>query len=142
MRPRARRCSDEGGAVTVFFVLLVVAMVLVAGLVYDGGRLLAARREAQDAAQDAARAGAQALDIAAVRSGTTTLAPADAAAAARAWLASEGASGSVSVAGDTVSVSVRHPVRLALLALAGVPTRTVRAEASARIVEGVTGAES
>lgn len=133
---------DDRGSLTVYFLVMVLSLLLIAGLVFDGGRLLAARREVQDAAQDAARAGAQAIDVTAVRDGTTTLDQADAAAAARTWLSSEGEVGTVTVDADAVSVSVSRTVPLALLAAAGIPSRTVRAEESARIVDGVTGAES
>ena len=52
---RAQR--DERGAVTVFVLVLSVALILAAGLVIDGGAILAARREAIAAAQGALRAG-------------------------------------------------------------------------------------
>ena len=131
---------EERGSLTAFFVLLVVAFLLVAGLVYDGGALLTARRDVADAAQDAARAGAQAVDVAAVRAGTPTLAPDAAVTAARAWLAAEGHTGTVTVAGDTVTVTVTDTVQLTLLSLAGLSARTVSAVEQARIVSGVTEA--
>ena len=134
--------ADERGSLTVYFVVLSLSLLLIAGLVFEGGRLLAARREVQDAAQDAARAGAQALDVAALRDGTTTLDQADAAAAARAWLAAEGESGTVTVNGSSVTVSISRSVPLAMLAATGVTSRTVRAEETARIVDAVTGGES
>ena len=56
MRPRER------GSVTVFVVIFTIALVFVAGLVFDGGQILAARREASNVAESAARAGAQAID--------------------------------------------------------------------------------
>jgi Flp pilus assembly protein TadG len=136
------RPESDHGSLTVFFVLLVTTLLLVAGLVFDGGRLLAARRDAVDAAQDAARAGAQQIDPAAARAGDTRLAADAADAAAQAWLADEGHTGDVTVTADTVTVSVSREVPLALLALAGIPARTVSAMETARIVEGVTEADS
>ena len=55
-------CADERGASTVFIVLFTVAMLAVAGLVIDGGYALGAKREAMNSAEQAARAGADALD--------------------------------------------------------------------------------
>jgi Flp pilus assembly protein TadG len=130
----------ERGSLTAFFVLLVVAFLLVAGLVYDGGALLTARRDVADVAQDAARAGAQAIDVAAVRGGSPTLAPDAAVTAAHRWLAVEGHTGTVTVAGDTVAVTVTDTVPLTLLSLAGLSARTVSAVEQARIVSGVTEA--
>ena len=48
---------DEEGTVTVFVVGFMLALLLVAGLVIDGGNVLAARREAANVAESAARAG-------------------------------------------------------------------------------------
>ena len=137
-----RAARWERGSLTAFFVLFVVAVLLVAGLVFDGGALLTARRDVADAAQDAARAGAQAIDIATVRAGDTTLSPNEAATAARAWLATEGHTGTVVVTGDTVTVTVSDTVRLTLLPLAGISARTVSAVERARIVRGVTEADT
>ena len=62
------RMSDERGSITAFFAVLSVALILCAGLVLDGGRLLAERRTLSDLAAGAARAGAQAISIDALRS--------------------------------------------------------------------------
>jgi Flp pilus assembly protein TadG len=132
----------DRGSLTVFFALLVTGLLLVAGLVLDGGRLLAARRDVVDAAQSAARAGAQQIDPVAAHTGITTLAPDAARAAAEAWLADVGHRGDVTATDDTVTVAVSRDVPLALLGLAGIPSRTVYATETARIVEGVTEADS
>lgn len=134
--------NAERGSLTVFFVLLVGTLVVAAGLVFDGGRLLAARRDVADAAQDAARAGAQRIDPAAARTGTTTLDPDTARAAAHAWLTGHGHTGAVTVTADTVTVTVSRDVPLALLGMVGVASRTVTATETARIVEGVTEADT
>ncbi len=63
---RGRR--DEGGQVTAFVTMFMVALVFVAGLVVDGGRLIAAKRRADNRAEQAARAGAQAVSIDVIRS--------------------------------------------------------------------------
>lgn len=133
-----RRLECEDGSLTAYVVVLAATVVLVAGLVVDGGRLLAARRDAQHAAQSAARAAAQAIDLAALRDGQVRLSPADADAAARAWLGDHGYTGSVTVTGDTVQVRVRRTVPLRLLSAAGLPARTVEAAEQARAVQGVT----
>lgn len=53
--------TDEAGATLVMVALMMTAIVLIVGLVVDGGRSYAARRQAQNAADSAALAGAQAL---------------------------------------------------------------------------------
>ena len=59
MRIRERITADgEDGAASVFVLGLVVVLMIVAGLVVDGGRAVNGRAAAMDAAEQAARAGA------------------------------------------------------------------------------------
>ena len=127
---------SEHGAISVFVVVVTVAMVAVAGLVLDGGRLLAARREAQDIAANAARAGAQALDEEQLRAGRTVIDPTAGATAVARYLSQTAATGTSSVSGETVTVRVRMPVRMLLPFTGG--RRTVSATQRARAVQGVT----
>jgi Flp pilus assembly protein TadG len=138
-----RRWRDEQGSVTAFFAVITVALILCAGLVLDGGRLLAERRSLSDLAASAARAGAQAISIDDLRnSGASALDPTAAAEAARAYLTGEGETGDVLVAGDTVTVTVSHETPMVLLNLAGVAPRRVTATESARTVRGVEAEET
>jgi Flp pilus assembly protein TadG len=129
---------SDTGTISVFVVVVAVALIAVTALVLDGGRLLAARREAQDIAANAARAGAQALDEHRLRSGRRVL---DASASTRAvaeYLAQARASGTSRVTADRVTVSVRMPVRMLLPAIAGRGSQTVTATEQVRAVQGVT----
>jgi hypothetical protein len=138
----ARWRSDEG-SVTVFVVGLTLALMMVAGLVYDGGRILAARRQAHDLAGNAARAAAQAVDLDALRSGTPVeLDPPAAQVAAEDYLATTGHSGEVLVTADTVEVHVTITTPMVLLQLAGISERTVTASGEARLIRGITGPEA
>src|SRR2546423_1243861 len=60
---RARR-EEESGAVMIFVVLALVALMAMAAVVVDGGRAYAVRRQMQNAADSAAEAAARALDSA------------------------------------------------------------------------------
>lgn len=138
----ARRLREESGQVTPFVVVFVAALMLMAGLVIDGGLALAAKVRAIDEAQAAARAGAQALDLRAYRtSDTVVLDPARAAAAARSYLSSTGDSGQVRVSGDTVFVTVTIAQPTQILGLAGLHALTVTGSGTATAVRGVTGPE-
>jgi hypothetical protein len=128
----------DDGTITVFVVIVTMALVLTAGLVLDGGRLLAARREAADIAGNAARAGAQAVDEHELRSGRAVIDPVAAVDAVAVYLASTPATGRTRVAGDTVSVDVRMHVTMLLLGLAGVGDATVTANRQARAATGVS----
>jgi len=130
--------ADEHGQVTAFVVVFVTAVLLFAGLVLDGGLALAAKVRAMGEAQEAARAGAQEIDLVAYRAdGTLRLLPQQASAAAQRYLAAAGHTGAVSVAGNTISVSVTvsHPTEL--LGLIEIGSITVTGSGQAQPQRGV-----
>lgn len=135
-----RRARDERGQVTAMVAILSVALLALGALVFDGGQILTARREANNLARQAARTGAQQLDVAQARVGTFTLDSAAADTAVRAYLDEQGITlTSVRITGDRVEVTVELTQPTPLLALLGIEERTVTATASARAARGVTG---
>lgn len=135
------RSRDDAGQVTAFVTVLVVALLALGGLVLDGGLALSAKMQALDAAQAAARAGAQQLDLATYRAtNTARLDPTRAANAARRWLADAGLDGDATATATTVTVTVRRHSRTQLLQLVGVRELDVSATATATAVQGITGA--
>ena len=58
-----RSVTDERGAVSTFLAVIALALLMAAGLAIDGGRKVTALREASHIADNAARAGAQAVDL-------------------------------------------------------------------------------
>jgi hypothetical protein len=133
----ARLRHEEDGVVTAFAIVIALALMLFAGLVYDGGMALRAKVEAVDEAGAAARAGAQQIDLTALRStGTVTLDPSAAEGAAQSYLESIGRTGTVAVNGDEVSVTVSFAQPTALLGLAGISSFNVTGSGSATATEG------
>ncbi|MFC6091589.1 hypothetical protein [Saccharothrix lopnurensis] len=127
---------------TSFVVVLTTGVLALAGLTLDGGLALAAAVRATGQAEAAARAGAQAIDLTAYRdTGTFRVMPDQAVTAARAHLAAEGATGTVTVSGDTVTVTVTaaHPTQL--LGLVGIGSLRVHGRGSAHPQRGVTAIE-
>ncbi|HEY3141275.1 MAG TPA: pilus assembly protein TadG-related protein [Acidimicrobiales bacterium] len=125
----------DRGAVTAFVTIFTTAVIFVVGLVFDGGRLLSAQRQADNEAASAARAAAQAIDIAALRAGTTTnvLNPAVAANNVCDYFAQidkpcNSGDYTVVVDGNRVTVRVRITVDLRILPGAN---RTMEGEATA-----------
>ncbi len=136
-RLRHRLGAPESGMVTAFVVIFTVALLVMAGLVLDGGLALSAKVQAIDDAQAAARAGAQAIDIPLYRStGQITLDPTQAAAGAEAYLARSGHTGTVTVNGDQVSVTITISQPTQLLSLAGVTHITVSGSGTATAEQG------
>lgn len=128
----------ERGTVTVFVVSMTTALLLVAGLVFDGGRMIAARREADAVAAAAARAGAQGLDEAGLRqSDGVPLNASDVVRRVEGYLGRTDYSGGASVSGDTVTVEVHRTQTLAILSLAGLASSDITGTGSARAVRAV-----
>lgn len=129
----------EDGSITAFVVIFMIAILAVAGLVVDGGYLLAARREAANVAESAARAGAQALDIRGARTESgARLDPVAAAQRAEDYLRVAGYRGTVQVRGERVRVRVTITRRMTLLGVVGVTDATVAADGEAVAVRAVS----
>jgi Flp pilus assembly protein TadG len=128
--------------VTAFVVIFSLALVFMVGLVFDGGRMLSAHRQAGDVADAAARAGAQALDVDAVKNGDEIVLSAhDAPLAACAFLSRTpypcAGHAVVSVNRNEVTVVVRGTLDLELLPGA---STAVEAEGRACVEIGIVDA--
>jgi hypothetical protein len=120
------RMGKEDGTVTAFVVVFTLALILMAGLVLDGGLTLAAKIQAINEAQAAARAGTQAIDLSTFRAtGQITLDSAQATTDADNYLAAAGHTGTVEVNGDQVTVTVSITQPMQILSIAGINHLTV-----------------
>lgn len=136
------RCRGEDGTVTAFVVIFTLALILFAGLVVDGGLTLAARVQAIDEAQAAARAGAQAINLVSYRAdGPLTLDPNQARQAALDYLATTGHDGIVDVHDNQVDVTVHITQPMQILGVAGIGSLSVTGHGSARPEHGVEAPE-
>ena len=133
--------GDDRGSVSVFVIGLVVVLMAVAGLVVDGGRAINARATLADDAEQAARAGANQLDINQLRAtGDVQIDPAAAREAAGAFLLARGYSPTeISADADTqqVHVAIEKKVPTELLSLILISSFTVTGEATARAAVGI-----
>ncbi len=108
--------SSERGALSTFMAVIAFALLMSAGLAVDGGRKINALREASHLADNAARAGAQAVDLDTLRStGQLRLLPDQAIAQVDQYLERLGHSADVTVAGDTITVTISLTVNPILL---------------------------
>lgn len=136
------RWARDNGQVTALVVVLTTGILALAGLALDGGLALAAKVTATGHAEAAARAGAQAIDLSVYRdTGEVRLSPSDAVTEARSYLAAVGATGTVTVSGDTVTVSVTEVRPTQLLGLVGISTLRVQGAGSAHPQRGVVTLE-
>ena len=137
------RDHSDTGAATVFIVAFAVVLLVMAGLVVDGGLAINARQRVADDVEQAARAGSEHLDLVALRSeGLVRIDPGPAQTAARNFLAGRDypVSGvSVTATAQRVTVSAQIEQRTALLSLIFIDHFTVRAQGQARPAVGITG---
>ncbi|WP_405654098.1 TadE/TadG family type IV pilus assembly protein [Streptomyces sp. NBC_00019] len=135
---------DDRGGVTVFVAVCVIALIGIIGVAVDGGSRMRAIERADFLAGEAARAGGQAIDPAqAIPGEAIVVDPQDAVAAARAYLASAGATGTVTVSGDgtTLIVDVTDAYDTTFLSVAGIGSLPVTGHGEATLLYGVTTPE-
>jgi Flp pilus assembly protein TadG len=132
--------SDEG-SVTVWLAMASFVMIVVVGLAVDLTGQVYAQQRARDIAAQAARTGGQQIDSPlAVRGIAAQIDPAQAVAAAQAYLSAAGVKGTVSIDnGQTLTVTdsdTYQPKFLSIIGLSGMP---VTGKATVRIVRVVDG---
>lgn len=129
---------NERGQATVFVIVLVPALLLCAGLVWDGGRAISADLRLTSDSDAAARAAAQQLDLDTYRrTGRVRLSPNAAARAGQRVLHTAGDTGQVTVTGGQVTVTARTTVAPQILSAGGLTRLTLHATSTARPVRGI-----
>lgn len=127
--------GPDRGSVSALVAVVATGLVMVAGLAYDGGQIVTAQATARDLAANAARAGAQEVDLDELRATGTAALDVDAATeAAEDYLAATGHRGTVTVEGSSITVSVDVVQPMLILPL---PDRTVTATDTATAQTGL-----
>jgi Flp pilus assembly protein TadG len=134
-KSRPGQAADRG-SVSVFLVVFAIAALALAGLIVDGGTILNTEERAADIAQQAARAGADQLNIQQLRAGTVAVDAATGCAAANVLIQQYKTADNVDVTGQTcngtgktVTVSVTVTARPIMLPITF--SRTVTETANA-----------
>jgi Flp pilus assembly protein TadG len=134
-RARPRTGGAERGSISLFLAVLVPGLLLVIGLAVDGGAKVAATQHANAVADEAARAGGQALDVAAALSGSVRVDPVAAVAAAQDYLDRTAVQGTVTVVdGDTLQVTTTVTEPTTFLGLIGIASFTVEGFGTADLI--------
>jgi Flp pilus assembly protein TadG len=141
-RRKPRAAGAEDGTLTLFTAIVVIGLLAAVAFIADAGQKLAAAAQAQSIAQQAARAGAAEVNTSAAYAsgGTFTVDAAQAAAAARAYLAGNRQTGTVTVTGAhtvTVTVTVTKPAVFGQVI--GIGSLSATESASADLEQGITG---
>ena len=127
-----QRQHEDSGSITAFVVMLLMTFVACAGLAVDGGRMVAAKVQLADQAENAARAGTQ--EITALRTGDPRIDPKIAISTAQDFMIRHQIRGQVSATDLEVTVTTTRVVSMSLLGLFGVGSRLMSAQRSARPV--------
>ncbi|WP_331747732.1 pilus assembly protein TadG-related protein (plasmid) [Streptomyces sp. NBC_00853] len=135
LRDRIRHGGDRG-SLSPFYALSAIGIIMIMGLLVDGGGALNATNKATGLAQEAARAAGQQLNVPAAVQGTEiTVDPDAAVAAAQDYLAGQNVSGSVTVTdgGQRLEVTVHDTYTTLFAQFVGRSTISVSGTAHARL---------
>ena len=127
---------DDRGRVSVFLAIALAGVLILIGMVADGGARLRAMQRADNVAAEAARAAGQGIDGGrAIPGGEKVLDPDVAAAAAQSYLATAEVPGTATVSedGKRVSVEVRITRPTSMLSLIGIDSIEVTGRATAEL---------
>ncbi|WP_116199099.1 pilus assembly protein TadG-related protein [Amycolatopsis circi] len=126
---------DERGSISVLILGLSLALIIAVGLAVDGSRKALAASRATAVAEEAARAGGQALDPHALADGRTAhVDPGQAAVEAKRYLAAAGISGTVQVQDNRIAVDTTETLRTVFLGVIGIPALTVHGHGAADLI--------
>ncbi|WP_331736075.1 pilus assembly protein TadG-related protein [Streptomyces sp. NBC_00057] len=128
--------SRDRGFMSVFFALTTIAILMVMGLLVDGGGALNAGNRATSLAQEAARTAGQQLDPAQAIEGTAiTIDPDAAVGAAQDYLAAANVQGDVRISdnGQTLNVTVHDTYTTYFAQFIGMATISVTGTAKAHL---------
>lgn len=129
------RARNERGSASIWAILVIAgAFTVLLGLVVDGGRVIDARIAASRAAAQAARVGADALSSASVRSGHDVIDVEAARTRAESYLHDAGMTGSVSISGRTVTVTVTGKSATQILGVIGIGSFPIDETESAQAI--------
>lgn len=132
--------ANDHGAVVFWIVPIMAGLIALTGLVVDGGNALAAREQAADLSEQAARAGADALSPLALHDADPSQLTADPAAARAAVLRVLTPAGitdpTVTIEGDSVTVTVTVHRDTQILSIVGLDQLSGSASATATALHG------
>jgi Flp pilus assembly protein TadG len=135
--PARTKDESERGSASVYFLIAATAVIVATGLLVDGGETLAARAQAVDRAEQAARAGIEQLQLDELRDGHIAPAPARAIAVAENYLHAHGETGTAILQGRTLTITARHTIASRILQVFGRTGFTATGQGTATLVAGI-----
>lgn len=130
----AKLRTDERGSITPMFVVFVPTLVLVIGLVVDGAGKIQANENAQTIASGASRAAANSVASQVIVNGGLSLDNHRAQIAARDYIEAAGMTGTVTVTGNEIHVTVETTYATKFISIVGITALPAEASATAEII--------
>jgi hypothetical protein len=128
------RLRDDEGSLSAFVLVTVVILIVVTGLVVDSAGKYQEDAHAQQIASSAARAAVNSISGTTVEYGSLNLNAGQAETVANDYIAAAGATGTVTVSGQVVSVEVETTYTTKFLSLIGANTLPGKGSASAELI--------
>ncbi len=125
---------NSNGSISAFVVCFAMSIISLAGLVFDGGRVIAEYARTSDLAENAARIGCQ--QISGIREGRPHLNTSLAQSEMLKYLRDRNIQGKTLVEDGGAQVTITRVVSTKFLVLIGIRERTVKVTRSARVVSG------
>lgn len=132
--------NNERGSVTLWAVIIITAVLVIMGLVVDGGAQLRAGQRADQVAREAARAAGQAISGDPVLGRPGMVDVSRGRQAATQYLSASGVAGDISVDGATITVTTSVVFTPVMLSAFGINSVTVRGSAVAEAKQVYQGA--
>lgn len=127
--------NDDRGSMSPFAAIAVIALLIIAGLVVDGSGRIEAVQRADNVAREAARAAGQAIYSGPAVRGVAAHSDSQAGRrAAQQHLQAAGMSGTVTITGNTITVTATTTHRPIFLSLVGIGSQPVTGTGRAEIV--------
>jgi|694.fasta_scaffold01971_38 hypothetical protein len=127
-------CAHERGSLTGMFVCLVMGLLAISALVFDGGQVVRTYDELSTLAADTARIGGQ--QIVGIRGGDAQIDERSAVLTMNRYLSQFGESARYRVGKYELTVTLVRRVNTNMLALVGIGSRTVVASRTVELVQG------
>lgn len=130
------KCAHEKsqGSISAFVVCLVMSLLLLAGFVFDGGRVVTRYAELSDIAENAARIGAQ--QVVGIRSGDPHIDERAASRRIESYLSDKKVARRISVHDGGTVVEIHDSVPMRLLSLIGIRERDIVVSRTSFVVSG------
>ena len=122
------------GSLSAVVICIAFACMSLAGLAFDGGRVVSSYMTMSDAAQNAARLGGQ--QLVGIREGDPHIDKDSAVTVMHTYLAARVLTGNFDIQGTRATVEISQKIPMRILGIIGIGDRTIRVKRTSDVVDG------